>query len=59
MSNQRVTIVPEPYEVLATECDGCDEIIMLRTTDADGILIGDECPWCGYYTSRYQRGMGV
>jgi len=40
-----------------TDCDGCGFTYNLYTEDADGILIGDECPKCGYYTTRYMPGM--
>lgn len=57
---QTVRIVDTtPYRAVSTDCDGCGHIYTLRTTDADGILIGDECPKCEYYTTRYQRGMEV
>jgi|KBSMisStandDraft_5_1062788.scaffolds.fasta_scaffold385536_5 hypothetical protein len=38
-----------------TTCDGCGTGIRLTTVDADGVLIGDECP-CGYYVTRYMPG---
>lgn len=53
----RVTILEnQPYETLRTYCEECGELCLLTTTDPDGILIGDEC-LCGYYVTRYQRGM--
>jgi predicted nucleic acid-binding Zn-ribbon protein len=47
---------------MRTECDGCGRFYTLTIIDADGVLIGDECPDCGYYTTRYvpgQRPEGV
>ena len=38
-----------------TTCDGCGAHVRLTTVDADGVLIGDECP-CGYYVTRYMPG---
>jgi hypothetical protein len=43
---------------MRTECDGCGRFFTLTTIDADGDLIGDECPSCGYYTTRYMPGEG-
>lgn len=41
---------------MRTDCDGCGAIITITIWDADGVLIGDECPSCGYYTTRYAPG---
>lgn len=41
---------------MRTTCDGCNKAITLNTIDADGVLIGAECPSCGYYTTRYMPG---
>lgn len=41
---------------MRTECDGCGRTLTLTIHDADGVLIGDECPTCGYYTTRYLPG---
>ena len=41
---------------MRTECDGCGRIYTINSIDADGVLIGDECPKCGYYTTRYMPG---
>jgi hypothetical protein len=41
---------------MRTECDGCGEFMLLTTEDSDGVLIGDECATCGYYTTRYLPG---
>lgn len=38
-------------------CEECGENVVLTTVDADGVLIGDECPSCGYYVTRYMPGM--
>lgn len=38
-----------------TECEECGRRIVLDTVDADGVLIGAECP-CGYYVTRYMPG---
>lgn len=41
-----------------TECDGCGKTgVVLDIEDADGVLIGGECPDCGYYVTRYMPGM--
>lgn len=40
-----------------TECEECQATIIIATVDADGVLIGDECPECGYYVTRYMPGM--
>ena len=37
------------------DCDGCGEWITLDVPE--DVLIGGECPHCGYYTTRYQPGM--
>lgn len=39
-----------------TECEYCFNQIKLTTVDADGVLIGDECPHCGEYVTRYMPG---
>lgn len=39
-----------------TECDECGTKQVLTSIDADGVLIGDECPNCGHYTTRYMPG---
>lgn len=41
---------------MRTDCDGCGSRITISTVDNDGVLIGDECPHCGYYTTRYMPG---
>ena len=41
---------------MRTTCDGCQAPLTINTIDADGVLIGDECPTCGYYTTRYLPG---
>lgn len=41
---------------MRTTCEECQTRLTLNTVDADGVLIGDECP-CGYYVTRYQIGM--
>jgi len=38
-------------------CEECGAIVKLETVDADGVLIGAECPICGYYVTRYMPGM--
>lgn len=40
-----------------TRCEECGEKVTLATIDNDGVLIGDECPSCGYYVTRYMPGM--
>ena len=37
-------------------CEECSTTFTLNTIDADGVLIGDECPDCGYYVTRYMPG---
>ena len=37
-------------------CDGCGHRFIIATVDCDGVLIGDECPKCGYYVTRYLPG---
>jgi uncharacterized paraquat-inducible protein A len=39
-----------------TTCEECGTAVTLTTIDADGVLIGDECPKCGYYITRYMPG---
>jgi predicted nucleic acid-binding Zn ribbon protein len=39
-----------------TTCEECGTRLKLTTIDADGVLIGDECPSCGYYVTRYMPG---
>lgn len=41
---------------IPTECDGCGNDMIVKTLDNDGTLIGDECPSCEYYTTRYLPG---
>lgn len=41
---------------LRTDCDGCGRRVTLTLVDSDGVLIGDDCPTCGYYTTRYMPG---
>lgn len=41
---------------MRTTCDECNTPLSINTVDADGVLIGDECPKCGYYTTRYLPG---
>lgn len=38
-------------------CEECNNTFTVKTVDADGVLIGDECPRCGYYVTRYMPGM--
>jgi len=40
-----------------TTCEECGFPAVLDTVDADGVLIGGECPRCGYYITRYMPGM--
>jgi hypothetical protein len=37
-------------------CEECGCTFYLTTIDGDGTLIGDECPSCGYYVTRYMPG---
>lgn len=37
-------------------CDECGNTLSLRTIYEDGVLIGDPCPACGYWVSRYMPG---
>lgn len=37
-------------------CEECGTRFTITTVDADGVLIGDECPGCGYYVTRYMPG---
>jgi rRNA maturation endonuclease Nob1 len=39
-----------------TTCEECGTRLKLTTIDGDGVLIGDECPSCGYYVTRYMPG---
>jgi len=39
-----------------TRCDECFTLVILDTVDNDGVLIGAECPSCGYYVTRYMPG---
>jgi hypothetical protein len=39
-----------------TTCEECGASVRLTTIDGDGVLIGDECPSCGYYVTRYMPG---
>jgi len=38
------------------KCDECEHTFFLTIVDADGVLIGGECPKCGYYVTRYMPG---
>ena len=38
-------------------CEECGHKFLIGTVDGDGVLIGDECPKCGYYVTRYMPGM--
>jgi hypothetical protein len=40
---------------MKTTCEECQRRVTLDTVDADGVLIGAECP-CGYYVTRYMPG---
>lgn len=40
-----------------TTCEECGHTVTLDIEDADGVLIGAECPGCGYYVTRYMPGM--
>lgn len=39
-----------------TRCEECGTVLVLDTYDADGVLVGNECPKCGYYVTRYVKG---
>lgn len=39
-----------------THCDECGHHVTLDIIDSDGVLIGAECPHCGYYNTRYMPG---
>jgi Zn ribbon nucleic-acid-binding protein len=41
---------------MTTTCEECGTRLTLTLIDADGVLIGDECPKCGYYVTRYMPG---
>lgn len=41
---------------MKTTCEYCGERITLDIVDADGVLIGAECPKCGEYVTRYMPG---
>lgn len=41
---------------MRTTCEECQARVTLDTVDADGVLIGAECPSCGYYVTRYMPG---
>lgn len=41
---------------MRTTCEECGSTVSIRTIDADGVLIGDECINCGYYITRYMPG---
>lgn len=41
---------------MRTTCENCQNPIRIRSIDADGVLVGDECPHCGYYVTRYMPG---
>lgn len=42
---------------MMTTCEECGYRVELTTVYEGGILIGDECPHCGYWVSRYMPGM--
>lgn len=37
-------------------CEECGHTFKIESVDGDGVLIGDECPRCGYYVTRYMPG---
>jgi hypothetical protein len=37
-------------------CEECGHHFVIGTVDHDGVLIGDPCPKCGYYVTRYMPG---
>jgi hypothetical protein len=39
-----------------TTCDECLTPLTLTTLYDDDVFIGDECPECGYWVSRYMPG---
>ena len=41
---------------MTTTCEECGAHFILNNVDADGVLIGGECPNCGYYVTRYMPG---
>ena len=41
---------------MRTTCDECQTRIVLDIEDADGVLIGGECPTCEMYVTRYLPG---
>lgn len=41
---------------MLTECESCLHDLTLTVIDPDGVLIGNECPSCGYYVTRYMPG---
>lgn len=47
-----------PISGMYTVCDGCGHHFIITTVDNDGILIGDACPKCEYYTTRYMPDLG-
>ena len=44
-------------EHMRTTCEECGAKVELDTVYDDGVLIGGECPRCGYWVSRYMPGM--
>ena len=55
--NQHIIPLFTGVERMRTDCDGCGNIYVLDVPE--DILIGGECPKCGYYTTRYQPGQEV
>lgn len=41
---------------MKTTCEECGAKVVLTIEDADGVLIGGDCPKCGYYVTRYLPG---
>lgn len=41
---------------MRTTCEECGTRLTLDIYDADGVLVGAECPKCGYYVTRYLPG---
>ena len=47
-----------PERGMRASCEECHRTFYLKTVDADGVLIGDECT-CGYYVTRYMPGQAL
>lgn len=37
-------------------CEECGHKFCIEDVDADGVLIGGECPNCTYFVTRYMPG---